>query len=638
MTASLLLDNLLAWSAQICVLVAVGALAALTLKHPRARLIFWQGVLTIALLLPALEPWRRPSQAEGSVSITTAPVRVISPASRHRIPWRREYLLGLFAAGAALRVLWIAAGLLRLRRHRLASRPLAAPPVPFEREHVRWYLSDTISGPVTFGWLRPSILLPARVNEFPAGLREAIACHELVHVRRHDWLFVIAEEAIRGLLWFHPAVWFCLGQIHLAREQVVDLEVVGLTRDRERYLDALVAVAARKLHPDVAPAPLFLKNRHLAMRVAAILKETSMSKSRLVAIFAAVFSAALVAARLAVWFFPLQSPAQSGPQAAEGRAFAVSDGPGITVEPGAKLMHRLPVFYPRGAKATGTVVIEAMLDSKGEVTDARVLSGPEELRRAALSSVLNWHYSTEASLPPSVQIVIKFDPVPADRPRLEAKSAIRPAPLPLNATLKTIEFSGVTPEVEQKVRDRLPLREGDLISGEMVSRVSAAAREIDEHFAVGMSMNNLPDGRREATLRIYLGGLPAPAPGDRLSLFSPPPAVSGPSLSERPDKAETPRRIRVGGTAQAANLMTKVAPPYPPLAKEARIQGTVRFNVAIGSDGVVQNVELVSGHPLLVPAAAEAVKQWIYRPTLLNGEPVEVITQVDVNFTLRGEQ
>jgi protein TonB len=84
----------------------------------------------------------------------------------------------------------------------------------------------------------------------------------------------------------------------------------------------------------------------------------------------------------------------------------------------------------------------------------------------------------------------------------------------------------------------------------------------------------------------------------------------------------------------AANLIRQVKPPYPPLARQARIQGTVKFNAVIGKDGKIQNLTLVSGHPLLVAAAQQAVQQWIYRPTLLNGEPVDVITTIDVNFTL----
>src|SRR5580658_640339 len=95
-----------------------------------------------------------------------------------------------------------------------------------------------------------------------------------------------------------------------------------------------------------------------------------------------------------------------------------------------------------------------------------------------------------------------------------------------------------------------------------------------------------------------------------------------------------PQRIRVGGNVQQAKLLQQPAPEYPPLAKQARISGVVRLNVIIGKDGTVENLTVASGHPLLVPPAMEAVKQWVYQPTLLNGQPVEVVTQVDVNFTL----
>jgi protein TonB len=93
-------------------------------------------------------------------------------------------------------------------------------------------------------------------------------------------------------------------------------------------------------------------------------------------------------------------------------------------------------------------------------------------------------------------------------------------------------------------------------------------------------------------------------------------------------------RVRVGGNVQSANMINKVTPLYPPLAKQARIQGTVRFTALIGIDGTVEALQLVSGHPLLIQSAQDAVKQWMYKPTLLNGNPVEVITQIDVNYTL----
>lgn len=98
-----------------------------------------------------------------------------------------------------------------------------------------------------------------------------------------------------------------------------------------------------------------------------------------------------------------------------------------------------------------------------------------------------------------------------------------------------------------------------------------------------------------------------------------------------------PGRIRVGAKVQEQNLITKIDPVYPPLAMQARLQGVVRLTVLIGKDGRVSDMELVNGHPLLVDAAKDAVRQWVYKPTLLNGEPVEVVTKVDVNFSLSKE-
>jgi TonB family protein len=112
--------------------------------------------------------------------------------------------------------------------------------------------------------------------------------------------------------------------------------------------------------------------------------------------------------------------------------------------------------------------------------------------------------------------------------------------------------------------------------------------------------------------------------------------VAPPPPPPPPPGANTtkPGAIRVGGNVQATNLVAKVDPVYPPLALQARIQGTVRFNTVIGKDGHIENLTLISGHPLLVGASQQAVQQWVYKPTLLNGQPVEVISTIDVNFSL----
>jgi periplasmic protein TonB len=101
-----------------------------------------------------------------------------------------------------------------------------------------------------------------------------------------------------------------------------------------------------------------------------------------------------------------------------------------------------------------------------------------------------------------------------------------------------------------------------------------------------------------------------------------------------PPKPRPTGPIRVGGNVQAARIVNRVQPVYPPLARQTRISGTVRLHAIISKDGTIQQLEVISGHPLLQQAALDAVRQWRYQPTLLNGEPVEVDTTIDVIFSL----
>jgi protein TonB len=130
-----------------------------------------------------------------------------------------------------------------------------------------------------------------------------------------------------------------------------------------------------------------------------------------------------------------------------------------------------------------------------------------------------------------------------------------------------------------------------------------------------------------------VGGVPGGVPGGSMG------GVMGSILSSTPmavPKVATPQRVRVSSGVSAGLLVRRVNPNYPPLARQARIQGQVLLQAEISKDGSIQNLRLISGHPMLAPAAIEAVKQWKYKPYLLNGEPVEVETQVQVNFTLSG--
>jgi protein TonB len=97
----------------------------------------------------------------------------------------------------------------------------------------------------------------------------------------------------------------------------------------------------------------------------------------------------------------------------------------------------------------------------------------------------------------------------------------------------------------------------------------------------------------------------------------------------------SPKRIRLGGIVEQSKLLSGPPPVYPTLARQARIEGTVRLEAVISRDGTILNLRAVSGHPLLIPAALAAVRQWVFRPTSLNGEPVEVATEIEVHFTLQ---
>jgi protein TonB len=136
---------------------------------------------------------------------------------------------------------------------------------------------------------------------------------------------------------------------------------------------------------------------------------------------------------------------------------------------------------------------------------------------------------------------------------------------------------------------------------------------------VGGVPGGVPGGQMGGVLGGVIGGV--------LSAATPPPPPP-------PPKAQAPKRIRVGGQVESAKLIFQPKPEYPPLAKMARIQGTVRLDAVISKDGTIQDLKVISGHPLLSKSALEAVQRWRYQPTLLNGEAVEVATEIDVNFTL----
>ncbi|MGD0667367.1 MAG: M56 family metallopeptidase [Bryobacteraceae bacterium] len=608
MNTALVWSNILAYSLQVGLLVAVAAFvpALVRMRAAGARLLYWQLLLAACLLLPWLRPWHQEVIA-ANVSVTTVVTSMAAapaPARFHIAPG--ELLLYLLAAGVAARLAWLGVGLWRLRRYRRRA-------VPLENAGVRAevLLSAEISSPVTFGWRRPVILLPERFPQLGGAMQQAILCHENLHVERHDWLFTVAEELVRAVLWFHPAIWWLLGEIQLAREQAVDCQVVKITQSRDPYVDALLEMAGAPPELDLAPAPLFLRKRHLKQRVMEIVREATMSKTRWISALAASVMFLAAACWLVTGAFPLAGAPQ-----------IVADAPGVAVDlGGARLMHRSGVEYPAAAIAKGvqgTVVAQVKLDANGVVTDASILSGPDELRKAVLQSVLNWHfYKDAAGAMRQVSVTFELPKEGAAAPSTGVGGGVKfkggsvgvggGVFVPPNSVLKSITVSGLSDQAKADLLARLPVHEGDALTPDTMEKVGQVVKGFDEHLHVGVGVLN---GNAQMHISPY----------------------------ENTSFANGETAIPIQADAQAINLISKVDPVYPPLAKQAKIQGTVELSAVIGKDGRVQNLKVVSGHPLLVQAALDAVKNWVYRPTLVNGEPVEVKTSIQINFTLASSE
>jgi protein TonB len=300
---------------------------------------------------------------------------------------------------------------------------------------------------------------------------------------------------------------------------------------------------------------------------------------------------------------------------------------------GASVIHRTGVNYPPAALQAGvqgTVQVQVKLDSTGVVNDAQVLSGPDELRKAVLESVLQWHFTREvAGTTRVIQIAFEVPkpgethPVPGG---LLGPTAVPPGigtmrAVQLYATaaggpqgpsrITSIQVVGLSEQATTELLASLPVHEGDEWNADAMQKANQALKAFDEHLTVQTSrIVQSASGNTEVFLRIA--------------------AVNAQTVSP----AGAAGRIKVGGNVEGAMIVNKVPPVYPAAAKEAGVSGVVHLAAIIGKDGRVQELHALSGPPLLIQAAIDAVRQWVYRPTLLNGNPVEVETTIDINFTL----
>ena len=478
------LVNLLVWSAHAALLIAAAEAVAALLKFHDARVLVVsrQLLLALALILPIVEP-KVPPPAVGRIVTSVSTTTVALHTSRPRVfPDPATAVWIALALGTVIGLLRIGYGMVILRKLRGTADP--APDAHLELQtrlgiRAAIYASDAAAGPVTFGCVHPVILVPrACLGD------EQIILHELLHVKRRDWAFALAERLVSALFWFHPAILWLLARIQLSREQAVDREVVALTGGRGQYLRTLVSVAAGA---DIAPAPMFLKKRHLRQRVAHLLEDRPMSRLRLFSSATAVGAAALFTIFLAARAMPLQA-AQS---------------------------------------------------SSNDSSDRSV-------------------------------------------------------------TIHKIDVSAVPEALRDRVLRELGLAESQTVP---MSQVEAAAKRV-------------------STLDSRLFSFVSENEHGSVDVI-----VSAPNASAT--------RIKVGGNVQQSQLVYRQIPKYPIDAKAQGLQGAVHLRIVIGRDGTVLSAERIDGDTTLAAAAIDAVRHWIYKPTLLNGSPVEVESVVTVNFTLQ---
>ena len=388
------LTNIVAYSLQLGVLALAALIVArlLRLRTPLPALRFWQAILAASVLLPlvqaaaAIEPSEDPPLAFTFLTSTTA-IDAIAASGASVTTW----LIYLVVIGVAIRLLWLALGLVRLRAIARRAQPTTAFAPLMHALSTSLHttatvaITDDVETPATVGAWRPLILVPRRVLTLPEAVQRAVLTHELLHVRRRDWLHTVGEELWSALLWFHPAARIITARLSLARETVVDEATILLTRDRRAYAEALLAFAHEEPHlPGVIA---LIGRRQLSQRISLIAEEETMTRRRLAVSLAVALLVAGTAASAAVTTFPMTRGAV--------QVTVYEPGSGITLP---VVMQEFKPGYTHEAmqkKIEGSVFMDVVVDATGSVSDVAVtrsLDAEYGLDDAAVKTAYLWKF------------------------------------------------------------------------------------------------------------------------------------------------------------------------------------------------------------------------------------------------------
>ncbi|MBE3098156.1 MAG: M56 family metallopeptidase [Planctomycetes bacterium] len=723
MMPALTATNLVAYALQIAALVAVGAglPVVFRLRSPRARLTYWRALLVVCLALPLVQPLLpaptpdiQPAAAAGaslSATLTGGPAVPRVPAGSGAPPpappgpWPLDQIVAIILLlGIAARFIWLGVGLVSLRRLRRCATPLDPRPSTVEDAclltgaDAEFRITAAIARPVTFGAARPVVVVPDEFNALGEQQQKAVACHELVHVRRHDWLKTIGDEVVRSVFWFHPALWWLLDQIHLALEQVVDQEVVEITDARQPYLDALLRLAAPAPRVSLRPASLFIRRSHLRERVTLLLKEVSMSRSRLVASFLTMGVVLFVSGKLVVSAFPLRGLVSVAVQAVQSiqeteatpAAAAVAKPRSVQAgqaqgskRPGEPTPQPLPPrasgvpakihdvrpIYPAEARrlgVAGTVLLRITVDATGSVSEASVLKGDSALWGAATDAVRQWRFQVPQTVPYVTVVAVSVVPLESasapTQKRVRVGGTIRP-PVKVKDTRPvypddarqagvqgvvileaTIDPSGIV--IDARVLRSIPPLDAAAIDAVMQWRFEPKPEYPPLLMTVTVNFKLDAGPKTTGVAGGVVGGTSGGVSGDVAGGVAGgvPGGVTGGVVGGVPGGvgaaprggiAAPPDAVRVGDHVKAPAKIKDVRPVYPEVAREAGIQGVVIVEVLIGTDGTVQGVKILRSIPLLDQAALDAVRQWEFEPTIIDGQPRPVVATLTVNFMLQ---
>jgi TonB family protein len=391
---TLTVSNLAAYSIQLAALVTAALITTrlLRLRAPRPTLGLWQSAMAVSLLLP-FAGWQNGSagrllESPATFVAASTPVTALAERGIDVTQW----VLFAITAGIVARLLWLGLGFVRLRAiiaHAVPAPSLDAMAAELSASLVArasLAMTDEIGTPATVGVRRAIVLLPRRVLDLPPAVQRAVIAHELVHVRRRDWLRTIAEECWCAVLWFHPAARIVAERVSLARETIVDEITIRATRDRRAYAEALLAFSNPQPH---TPAITPLIGRHsLSQRIALIAEEEVMSRHRTLLCAALAFTLSGGAAVAAVTTFPMTRGTVQ-----KTTVYKVGDDVTLPV-----VAHEVkPDYTPEAMqqKIQGNVILRIVVLDSGDVGEVHVehsLDAEYGLDRQAVLAAKQWRF------------------------------------------------------------------------------------------------------------------------------------------------------------------------------------------------------------------------------------------------------